>query len=143
MYDQNGRATFGFIVMYPIFFTEALKMGTALHELMHILGFSSDQFQNYIDPKTGKKYTDVNLIQEPRTYNNVTKTINKLSFPTALSAARSYFNCSTLPGIDLEESGGPGTAGSHWDQRILLDDVMSPSNVAANPGVRLLFVVFC
>ena len=136
MYDQNGRPTFGFIVMYPIFFTESVKMGTALHELIHILGFASDMYTNFIDPSTGQRYTASNQFTETRTFNGVTKTIAKLRFPTALTAARQYFNCSTLNGVELEETGGAGTAGSHWDQRILLDDVMSPSNVAANPGVR-------
>ncbi len=31
---------------------------------------------------------------------------------------RGHFNCSTLEGVQLEDQGGSGTAGSHWEARI-------------------------
>ena len=30
-----------------------------------------------------------------------------------------HFNCPTLQGVELENQGGGGTAGSHWELRIL------------------------
>ena len=33
--------------------------------------------------------------------------------------ARSYFDCPTLAGVELENQGGPGTAGQHWEKRVL------------------------
>ena len=30
-----------------------------------------------------------------------------------------HFNCSTLQGVEVENQGGGGTAGSHWERRIL------------------------
>ncbi len=31
---------------------------------------------------------------------------------------KAHFNCSTLEGVQLEDQGGDGTAGSHWEARI-------------------------
>ena len=42
-----------------------------------------------------------------------------------VAVAQKYFNCPTLTGVELEESGGQGTAGSHWEARILLGDYMN------------------
>ena len=33
--------------------------------------------------------------------------------------AMAYFNCSTLRGVEVENQGGPGTAMSHWERRLL------------------------
>ena len=30
-----------------------------------------------------------------------------------------HFGCATLPGVELENQGGRGTAMDHWEQRIL------------------------
>jgi len=38
--------------------------------------------------------------------------------------AREHFGCSDMPGLELEESGGSGTGGSHWDKRLMLNDFM-------------------
>ena len=32
--------------------------------------------------------------------------------------ARAHFGCPTLPGLEIENQGGTGTAGSHWEKRI-------------------------
>ena len=51
-----------------------------------------------------------------RTYINSAK---------VLEIARKYYNCPDLDGVELEEFGGEGTAGSHWEARILLGDLMN------------------
>ncbi len=38
--------------------------------------------------------------------------------------AREYFGCDTLDGVELEDSGGDGTALGHWDQRLMRYDTM-------------------
>ena len=32
--------------------------------------------------------------------------------------ARSHFGCDTLEGAEIENQGGSGTAGSHWEKRL-------------------------
>jgi leishmanolysin-like peptidase len=49
----------------------------------------------------------------------------KIVSPTALAKARSHFSCSTLNGVELEDEGGTGTKGSHWEQRIYMNEAMT------------------
>ena len=45
--------------------------------------------------------------------------------------ARTYFNCPTLVGVELENQGGTGTMISHWEKRLLGVRVMVPRPLAA------------
>lgn len=38
--------------------------------------------------------------------------------PNVVTSINQHFNCSRLYGAELEDDGGRGTAGSHWEQRI-------------------------
>ena len=38
---------------------------------------------------------------------------------THQAEGRRYFGCESLVGVQLEDQGGSGTAGSHWEKRIL------------------------
>ena len=39
---------------------------------------------------------------------------------------KNHLNCSNLTGILLEDNGGPGSAGSHWDKLWVHQEYMSP-----------------
>ena len=86
--------------------------GIIIHEFTHILGFSKWYFKNIFHNILFK--TDKYGIE--RAYINSTKVVN---------VARKYFNCKTLEGVELENQGGEGTSGSHWEARILLGDYMN------------------
>ena len=83
---------------------------TLIHEMTHVLGFTSEYFEEF-------KYTTIKRDKYgiKRTYINS---------PKVLEAARFYFDCPNLEGVELEEYGEEGTAGSHWESRILLGDYM-------------------
>jgi hypothetical protein len=83
-----------------------------LHEMTHVLGFSNFFFEKYFHNIIKKNDTD-NIT---RTYINSTK---------VLQVAKKYFNCSEMIGVQLEDFGGDGTVGSHWEERILLGDYMN------------------
>ena len=85
---------------------------TLIHEMTHVLGFSSHFFEDYFD--IIKKKKDKNGIR--RVYINS---------PKVVEVARKYFNCPELDGVELENYGEEGTAGSHWEARILLGDYMN------------------
>ena len=53
-------------------------------------------------------------------------TVWKLTTPQVLFRARERFGCASLNGTELEEGGGTGTSGSHWDHRIFMLDMMAP-----------------
>lgn len=44
--------------------------------------------------------------------------------PKVVEYARQYFDCPTLQGVELENEGSAATAGSHWERRILGDEVL-------------------
>ena len=83
-----------------------------VHEFTHILGFSKHFFETYYH----------NIEQKPDKFG-----INRLylNSPILLEKAKKYFNCETLEGVELENQGGEGTAGSHWEARILLGEYMN------------------
>ena len=83
------------------------------HEISHVLAFHPYFF------------TNLNLI--------FTKTINGQQYtyinsPKVLEQAKIHFGCDDLKGIQLENDGGEGTAGSHWDSRYMLGDYMIASD---------------
>ena len=86
--------------------------GILVHELTHVLGFSNYYFVKIM--KSCYQATDSNGIK--KYYINSIK---------LLDTARKYFKCSSLKGVALEEYGGQGTVGSHWDARVLLGDYMN------------------
>jgi hypothetical protein len=48
--------------------------------------------------------------------------------PNAVNAARKHFNCDTIDGVGLEEYGGQGTAGSHWEKVLFGTELMVGSS---------------
>lgn len=42
-----------------------------------------------------------------------------------VAEGRRHFNCPNLEGVELENQGGSGTAGSHWEERILGNEAMT------------------
>ena len=81
-----------------------------IHECTHILGFSKSYFG-----KLYMTFTQINEYGVERHYINSTR---------VLKVARKYYNCDSLKGVELEEYGGDGTVGSHWEERILLGEYM-------------------
>ena len=48
-----------------------------------------------------------------------------LNSPKVVEVAKKYYNCDSIKGVELEDYGGDGTTGSHWEERILLGDIMN------------------
>ena len=83
-----------------------------LHEITHILVFSPNLFNIY---KTQPVYKSI-------TWHESQKVI--LITPKVVEAAKKHFNCNTLQGVEVEDQGGSGSAGAHWESRIMLGDYM-------------------
>ena len=84
-----------------------------LHEISHILAFNDQLFKYFKDVTN-----PVNTLK----IGDITKTY--LSTPKVLEYARGHFGCPSLNGVELENQGGEGSAGSHWEARIMLGDYM-------------------
>lgn len=45
------------------------------------------------------------------------------------------FDCDTLDGAKLEDEGGSGTAGSHWESRMFMGEIMVGKSAASSRDV--------
>lgn len=108
---NNNVVAGGIVVNGPSFSTLSFEqqMVTMVHEITHVLGFSSGLFQHFKKPD-GSNYTTDELTVN-RTIRGVQKTLFKT--PTVLSKAQTIYECSSLEGVELESDGGSGTEGSH------------------------------
>ena len=80
-----------------------------LHEMSHVLFFHQAFF------------LFLNMISQDIKND---ETIYYIKSPTVLQKAKLHFGCNSITGIPLENYGGAGSAGSHWESRYLLGDYM-------------------
>ena len=80
-----------------------------LHELSHALGFHPYFFQ----------YLNLMKTEIFDGYN-----ISYINSPKVLEKAKIHFNCPNIKGIEIENQGGEGSVGAHWESRYMLGDYM-------------------
>ncbi|EGR30430.1 leishmanolysin family protein, putative [Ichthyophthirius multifiliis] len=113
---------------------------TTVHEIIHILGFSGFQMPFWINPQTGQYYGQYGLSQ-------ITKIVIYRSLPTTLvmtknilQTARKYYACPTMEGMQLENEGGSGSLGSHWEQLIVQNEMMMASRAITDAQLSVLTI---
>lgn len=137
---RDGRPTIGAYILNFAFLklsllNEFLYFSTFAHEFTHILGFSNDLFSRYVDASGNtRKQTEV-----VTTINIGQETFTAIRLPQVLSYAQAYFGCSSIQGIPLENNGGEGSAGSHWEKLFLPQEYMNPT--VENPGILSEFTM--
>ncbi len=92
-----------------------------LHQIIHIMGFSTFAFPYYRDPNTGLALT-LDQIVKGGTLRN--KEVSLVVLPQVVRAAREHFDCNDLEGLELEDEGGENIAGNHWERRVAEEDIM-------------------
>ncbi len=103
--------------------TSGQLLTVALHEIAHCLGF-------------GTVWSDLGLIsglggQDPQ-----------FRGPNAIAEYNARFGGNAL-GVPVENTGGPGTTGTHWRETTLTNELMtSVTNPGANPLTRLTVAQF-
>ena len=68
-------------------------------------------------------------------YLKMIKTSNSVSYvnsPNVVLKARQHYNCPSLTGVPLENQGGEGSVGSHWEARYMLGDYMISTDYMEN-----------
>ena len=113
-----------------------------LHELVHILFMSSDHLRYFRDengsPRTNRDASGVpdstpaTTTQAVSTERGVS-TIKRVVTPAVQAFTREHYDCSTATGAEIEDDGGSGTVGSHWEMRTVLTDFMTGSLVGYRP----------
>jgi hypothetical protein len=101
-----------------------------LHEITHALGFSSGKFGDFIRWINATDYQSIDIAE---VYLQTTlpgwKTASFVRSPNVQAFVRKHFNCESLPGAEIEDGGGGGTAGSHWEKRVFNNEYMTGSEV--------------
>ena len=91
------------------------NINTAIHEIMHVLGFS----KSYVDEYFPTKLNATKVVFKRG--KNVTMVVTS----EVIQKSREYYGCSTMEGLELEDQGGTGTALSHWEKRLVGPEAMS------------------
>jgi leishmanolysin len=134
--SSTGRPVAGFVNFNPRFFNDLAKgsssfkfAGTVkirVHEMTHAMGFTSSLYDNYRNAN-GQVYNPAGTVTVTGTSaagQSFNEQLSIMKGPAVLQTIRDHYNCQTLPGALLEDFGGQGTAGSHWEQRIVGDEYM-------------------
>jgi len=128
--DQNGRPVSGHANFAPSRISTApedydLQLSTAVHEIAHALGFSSSKFSSFRKPGTTRQESYSNII---RNFNELGKTgIKKIVTANVVAKSKEHYGCDAWAnaGAALEDFGGSGTAGSHWEKRDFDNEFMT------------------
>jgi len=127
----TGRPTIG-VIQYNVIkipldnkdITLEVELSTTLHEITHALGFSRKFYQKFINPDTLKPLTG-HLFN--KTVNGVETLV--LDVPPLTQRLRAHFNCPTLEGAYLENQGGSGSFGAHFERRVFFNEFMTASRL--------------
>jgi len=119
-----------------------------VHEMTHALGFSSSFYTSYLDPRLGSNghypfptFSKYNQGESPAG-NSFKVQVTYLRTPRIVELARSHLVCDSIAGVQLEEYGGAGTAGSHWDLRMVGMEYMAGYINDIMPISRLTMALF-
>lgn len=108
-------------------FKAAVKVG--VHEFTHALGFSSTFYQSYLNTTSGKPYAQptktITRAGTSAAGQAFSVSISLLTTPKMTSIAQKHYGCDTMEGVELENYGGSGTAGSHWELREVQNEYMA------------------
>lgn len=132
----DGRPIIGGMYLNQFYFPETpqdenslerLFFTTIFHEMCHVFGVSGGAMSGWINKKTGKRYDPLPITS----YFNSTyqKKFKILHTPAAHQYAVKRFGISEFApgipsGIEIEDGGGAGTAGSHPESRVYLSETM-------------------
>ncbi|XP_064398055.1 uncharacterized protein LOC135344730 isoform X3 [Halichondria panicea] len=160
--NELDRPIAGYINFCPSPFANLTDDGAialGIHEVMHAIGFSSSLFQWFRDengnPRTARgqdgsppSVPSTNTVRT-ETYTDwstrdglVNHEVTLLVTPNVVEQARLHYNCSNIIGVELENQGGEGTAGSHWEQRIMGNEGMTGVTLFTCPFSRITLGLF-
>lgn len=133
---MTGHANFGPARLSTSSRQRPKQVGTAIHEVMHALGFSSSRYRFYRKPDNGDRWGEANVV-ESVTENG--HTVTKIITPNVVEKAKKHFGCDNWPnaGLQLEDAGGSGTAcGAARLPRPRSNVAPHPRSAAAAQGPR-------
>ncbi|GMY28475.1 leishmanolysin-like peptidase [Fagus crenata] len=126
--DQWGRAIAGHVNVAPRHLTaeaETLLSATLIHEVMHVLGFDPHAFAHFRDERKRRRSQVTEQIMDEKLGRIVTRVV----LPRVVMHSRYHYGAfsENFTGLELEDGGGRGTSGSHWEKRLLMNEIMTGS----------------
>ena len=110
--------------------------GTFVHEFYHILVFNNELFEYFINADKSK-VGRANLITEEISLGGKTRMGYKGT--NVLTFAKAHLNDNSLANVIMENDGGAGSAGSHWEHMYFPTDFMSPIDTTPSLHSELSF----
>ncbi|EGR33994.1 leishmanolysin family protein, putative, partial [Ichthyophthirius multifiliis] len=103
-----------------------------IHEILHVIGFSANLMYYWIDPETNEPYnTDyINKLQIKLNYRGLKTTL--LTSKNVVKVTKKYYNCPTAQGMQLENQGGVGSVGAHWERTVIFNEIMTAGGITVN-----------
>jgi len=135
MYQSGGRPISGFINWGPNSIDSApinypSQFGVGVHEMTHVLGFTGGSYASYA--------TGPNIVKNVvRTAGGLSHNVSIITTPKLLQVVRDHYACPDLDGLELENGGGAGTAGSHWEKRLAQNEYMTGTS-SSDPVFSIL-----
>ncbi|BAB10500.1 major surface glycoprotein-like [Arabidopsis thaliana] len=114
--DQWGRAIAGHVNVAPRHLTSesgTLLSATLIHEVMHVLGFDPHAFAHFRDERKRRR-TEVT---EQQMDEKLGRLVTRVVLPRVVMHSRHHYG----------DGGGRGTSGSHWEKRLLMNEIMTGS----------------
>ncbi|XP_039032954.1 LOW QUALITY PROTEIN: leishmanolysin-like peptidase [Hibiscus syriacus] len=126
--DQWGRAIAGHVNIAPRHLTaeaETLLSATLIHEVKHVLGFDPHAFAHFRDERKRRRSKVTEQIMDEKLGRMVTRVV----LPGVVMHSRHHYGAFSekFTGLELEDGGGRGTSGSHWEKRLLTTEIMTGS----------------
>ncbi|CAL1410988.1 unnamed protein product [Linum trigynum] len=126
--DQWGRAIAGHVNVAPRHLTaeaETLLSATLIHEVMHVLGFDPHAFAHFRDERKRRRTQVTEQVMDEKLGRMVTRVV----LPRVVMHSRHHYGAfsENFTGLELEDGGGRGTSGSHWEKRLLMNEIMTGS----------------
>jgi len=101
-----------------------LMLAVTIHEITHVLVFSTNLMDDFIDPQTNERL-GIDTFVKDSVVNGRTR--SQITLPTVVAKARQHFCCDSLTGVELENQGEPSSRGNHWETKIIFNDFMAPA----------------
>ncbi|XP_073046027.1 uncharacterized protein [Primulina eburnea] len=126
--DQWGRAIAGHVNVAPRHLTaeaETLLSATLIHEVVHVLGFDPHAFAHFRDERKRRRGRVIDQAMDEKLGRIVTRVV----LPRVIMHSRHHYGAfsANFTGLELEDGGGRGTSGSHWEKRLLMNEIMTGS----------------
>ncbi|KAK5576196.1 hypothetical protein RB653_007337 [Dictyostelium firmibasis] len=136
-----GRPTAAIINFCPSYFTKFvgkensieynMYVRTGIHEMTHALGFSSSFFDSYVVPNTKTVIRNGEGASGSFIFSDTTPSGENYSIlksgifsDNVVQFAKDHYRCDNITKVELEDFGSTGTAGSHWEMRVVGEEYM-------------------